>query len=123
MAWRRRGSGVRGARAGGGRAGRPPWVGVVSRLALAGPGSYGCAPAPAPCLIRPVRAAPWSTPLHTDYVTRAAQVMGLFDLSSSSAPSREAHERSTTGTSRVNERSAETGAVGHAGPRLAQLLS
>ena len=82
-----------------------------------------CASAAAPCLSRPVRAVPWSTPLHTDYATRTAQVMGLFDLSPSSAPSREVHERSTAGTSRVNERSADTGAVGHAGPCCAGMAA
>jgi hypothetical protein len=44
---------------------------------------------------------------------------GTFD----SAPSREVHERSTTGTSRVNERSVETGAVRHAGQGWHSLLS
>ena len=40
-----------------------------------------------------------------------AQVTGLFDLSPSSVPSREVHDRSTAGTWQVSQRSAETGAA------------
>jgi hypothetical protein len=62
------------------------------------PGDHGCAlSCQAPC--------------DTGYVIRTAQVTGLFDLSPSSVPSREVHERSTAGTSPVSKRSAETGAA------------
>jgi len=63
-------------------------------------------------------------PCDTGYAIRTAQVTGLFDLSPSSVPSREVHERSTAGTSQVSKRPAETGAAfcRPSGPRWRGLL-
>jgi hypothetical protein len=47
----------------------------------------------------------------TGGVVRTVQVTGLFDLSPSSVPSREVHEKSTAGTSQVSKGPAGTGAA------------
>jgi hypothetical protein len=61
--------------------------------------------------IRPVQRCLEQAPCDTGYLIGTAQVTGLLDLSPSSVPSCDVHERSTAGTSQVRKRSAETGAA------------